>query len=78
MKAEELDKKFDAGEDIIDNLDLSKAKRPGLKTKRVSVDFPTWMVHKLDKEAMRLGITRQSVIKFWISEMFRKTSDQND
>jgi hypothetical protein len=78
MKAEELDKKFDAGEDIIDNLDLSKAKRPGLKTKRVSVDFPTWMVHKLDKESMRLGITRQSVIKFWISEMFRKTSDQND
>ncbi len=41
IKAEELDKKFDAGEDIIDNLDLSKAKRPGLKTKRVSVDFPT-------------------------------------
>lgn len=78
MKAEELDKKFDAGEDIIDNLDLSKAKRPGLKTKRVSVDFPTWMVHKLDKEAMRLGITRQSVIKFWISEMFRKTSDQDE
>ena len=75
MKAEELDKKFDAGEDIIDNLDLNKAKRPGLKTKRV---FPTWMVHKLDKEAMRLGITRQSVIKFWISEMFRKTSDQNE
>lgn len=76
MKAEEFDKQFDSGEDITEYLDLSKAKKPGFETKRVSVDFPSWMVQKLDKEAMKLGITRQSVIKFWISEMLRKTSGE--
>ena len=74
MKAEELDQKFDDGEDISEYLDLSKAKRSGLETKRVSVDFPAWMVQRLDKEAKKLGITRQSVIKFWVSEMLRKVS----
>lgn len=74
MKAKEFDKKFDEGEDILEYLDLTNAKKPGLQTKRVNVDFPAWMVRKLDKEAMRLGITRQSVIKFWISEMLDKVS----
>ena len=73
MKAKGLDKKFDQEEDILEFFDLSKSKRPGLETKRVSVDFPSWMVRRLDKEAVRLGITRQSVIKFWISEMLKKT-----
>lgn len=71
MKAKDLDKKFDNEEDILEYLDLSKAKKPGFDTKRVSVDFPSWMVQRLDKEAIRLGITRQSVIKFWISEMLK-------
>ncbi len=71
MKAKDLDKKFDNEEDILEYLDLSKAKKPGFDTKRVSVDFPSWMVQRLDKEAIRLGVTRQSVIKFWISEMLK-------
>lgn len=66
--AEEFDRSFDQGNDIIEYLDLDKAERPGLKPKRVSIDFPVWMVRELDREAQRLGITRQSVIKFWISE----------
>ena len=74
MKAEDFDHKFDEGDDILEYLDLSKTKKPGLETKRVSVDFPAWMIWKLDKEAKRLGITRQSVIKFWVSEMIRKVS----
>jgi hypothetical protein len=71
ISAEKLDEKFDLGEDIVEYLDLSKAKRPGLKPRRVSIDFPEWMVVELDHEAARLGIPRQSVIKVWISERLR-------
>ncbi len=68
MKASHFDKKFEAGEDITDLLDLKKARRPGLEAKRVNVDFPEWMVESLDREAHRLGITRQSLIKVWVAD----------
>ena len=69
MKAKDLDKIFDDGEvDINDYLDLSKAFRPGQEQKRVNVDFPVWMIDRLDREAGRLGVPRQSLIKFWIGE----------
>lgn len=68
MKAEEFDERFDRGEDITSELDLSKARRPGEEQRRVNVDFPTWMIESLDREARRLGVTRQSVIKMWIAE----------
>ncbi|OGP93415.1 MAG: CopG family transcriptional regulator [Deltaproteobacteria bacterium RBG_16_48_10] len=74
MKAKELDKKFDRGEDVLKNLDLSRASRPGREQKRINVDLPTWMIQSLDKEARRLGITRQSIIKVWIAERLQKTS----
>ncbi len=74
MKAEEFDKKFDNGEDILEYLDLEKARRPGLEQKRVNVDFPKWMIQSLDKEAKRLGVTRQSIIKIWIAERLKHTS----
>ena len=69
MKAKDLDKILDAGEvDINDYLDLSKAFRPGQEQKRVNVDFPVWMIDRLDREAGRLGVPRQSLIKVWIGE----------
>ena len=68
MKSEDFDKKFDAGENISEALDFSKASRPGREQKRINVDFPVWMIQSLDKEAKRLGIPRQSVIKFWLAE----------
>jgi hypothetical protein len=68
MKAEELDRLFDEGEDILEYFDLSSLKRPGLETKRVNVDFPQWMIDALDKEAQRLSVHRQSIIKMWISQ----------
>ncbi len=71
MKAEELDQKFDDGEDVLEHFDLSSLKRPGLEIKRVNVDFPQWMVDSLDHEATRLGIHRQAVIKFWIAERLK-------
>ncbi|MCH7825343.1 MAG: CopG family transcriptional regulator [Acidobacteria bacterium] len=67
MKAEEFDKKFDDGEDISEFLDLAKARRPGLEQKRVNVDFPVWMIQALDREATRIGIPRQSLIKMLIA-----------
>ncbi|MBA4371891.1 MAG: CopG family transcriptional regulator [Thermodesulfovibrio sp.] len=74
MKAKELDKKFDGGEDISQYLDLTKAKRPEQEQKRVNVDFPLWMIHSLDKEARRLGVPRQSIIKVWVAERLEKAS----
>lgn len=68
MKAIDFDKKFDDGEDVSEFLDLQKATRPNLKQKRVNVDFPQWMVSGIDKEATRLGVTRQSLIKMWLAE----------
>jgi hypothetical protein len=74
MKAEEFDKKFDKGEDVSKYLDITKARRPVQEQKRVNVDFPVWMIQLLDKEAKRLGVPRQSVIKLWISERLKKAS----
>lgn len=68
MKAKEFDKKFDMGEDISNILDLSNAKRPGQEQKRINIDFPVWMIQSLDKEAKRLGVPRQSIIKVWLAE----------
>ncbi|WP_031386570.1 type II toxin-antitoxin system BrnA family antitoxin [Desulfonatronum thiodismutans] len=69
MKAKDFDKKFDEGrQDIIDNLDLSTARRVNLEQKRINVDFPAWVVESLDREAARIGVTRQSIIKVWLVE----------
>ena len=68
MKAKSFDAKFDKGEDVTGVLDLSKTRRPLQEQRRVNVDFPTWMIESLDREAGRLGVTRQSVIKVWLAE----------
>lgn len=74
MKARDFDKQFDAGKDISKLLDLSKARRPEQEQKRVNVDFPLWMIHLLDREAKRLGVPRQSIIKVWVAERLEKAS----
>jgi hypothetical protein len=68
VKASEFDKKFDDGENILAELDVSRARRPGEETRRINVDFPAWMVTSMDREARRLGVTRQSIIKMWLAE----------
>ena len=72
MKARDLDRDFDAGKDVTRYLDLSKAHRPGHEQKRVNVDFPLWMVESLDREASRLGVPRQSLIKMLIARHLTK------
>ena len=74
MKARKLDRKFDEGQDITEYLDLERARRPSQEQKRVNVDFPIWMIQSLDREARRLGVPRQSVIKVWIAEKLEAVS----
>lgn len=68
MKAREFERKFETGEEIDDLVDWTKARRPNLDTRRVNVDFPGWVIEELDRQARRLGVTRQSLIKLWIAE----------
>ena len=73
MKAKEFDRKFDGGANVTRHLKRSAARRHGQEQKRVNVDFPVWMIHSLDKQAHRLGVPRQSVIKLWVAERLEKT-----
>ena len=74
MKAKKFDRDFDQGKDVTGALDLSKARRPKQEQRRVNVDFPTWMIEMLDKEASRLGVTRQSIIKVWLAERLEQST----
>ena len=71
VTTQEFDKLFEEGKDITEFWDLKTARREKLETRRVCVDFPKWMIQKLDQQAMKLGVTRQSLIKFWISEKLK-------
>ena len=73
MKAKKFEQQFDENVDITACLDLSKAKRVLQAQKRVNVDFPIWMIDSLDREASKLGVTRQSVIKVWLAERLEAT-----
>ncbi|MCP9800263.1 type II toxin-antitoxin system BrnA family antitoxin [Synechococcus sp. RedBA-s] len=68
MNSSDFDQRFDDGESVIEALDLGGARRIRLEQKRVNVDIPVWMIDQLDREASRLGVTRQSIIKVWLAE----------
>lgn len=68
MKASDFDARFDAGQDVSESLDLDAATRPNREIRRVNVDFPAWMLRELDREAARLGVNRQAIIKTWLAE----------
>ena len=77
MKAKDFDKKFDDNmDDVVGDLDAPKAKRPHQEQKRINVDFPVWMIDSLDKEASRLGVTRQSIIKVWLAERLEQQDNR--
>lgn len=71
MNAKELERKFDAGEDVLEYFDLSTLKRPGLEPEPVEISFPQWMVAAIDREAQRLGIQRDAIIKLWLAERLK-------
>ncbi|HEY5219660.1 MAG TPA: hypothetical protein VIJ16_07615 [Gemmatimonadaceae bacterium] len=72
IKATEFDRAFDRGENLSRHLDSAKAHRPGLEQRRVNVDFPAWIIDSLDREAARLGVTRQSLVKIWIADRLER------
>ena len=74
MKAKKFEQQFDDGVDVTASLDLPRARRVLQEQKRVNVDFPTWMIDSLDREASKLGVTRQSVIKVWLAERLEATA----
>ena len=74
MKAKKFDADFDSNKAVTGALDLAKARRPLREQKRVNVDFPAWMIESLDKEASRLGVTRQSIIKVWLAERLEQSA----
>ena len=78
MKAKKFDADFDNGKDVTEALDISKARRPLQKLRRVNVDFPDWMIESLDREASRLGVTRQSIIKVWLAERLEQAAGNRD
>ena len=73
VKAKDFDEAFDRGEDVTDYLNTSKVRRVNEELRRVNIDFPVWVISSLDREARRLGVTRQSLVKMWIAQKF----DQN-
>ena len=75
MKDREFDEAFERGDDMLEYLDLESARRPNQEIKRVNVDFPVWMVDSLDREAKRLGVTRQSVIKVYLAQRLEKAAN---
>ena len=77
MKAKKFDAEFDAGRDVTAALDVAKARRPLQKQRRVNVDFPEWMIESLDKEASRIGVTRQSIIKVWLAERLEQVAAEH-
>lgn len=79
MKAKDFDRKFDVGrKDVVEDLDLSTARRVNQDQKRINVDFPAWVVEALDREAARIGVTRQSIIKVWLVERLQAEAARGD
>jgi hypothetical protein len=72
VKASKFDREFEEGKDVSQYLDITQARRPGLEQRRVNVDFPVWMIDSLDREAARLGVPRQSLVKVWIAERLER------
>ena len=77
---DELEWRFDAGEDITPYMDFSTARHPNKEraARRISMDIPEDMVRGLDHAAARMGVNRQAVIKVWLSERLDEEADRED
>lgn len=78
VKAKDFDEAFDRGDDVTEHLDLSTARRVNTQVRRVNVDFPEWVIASLDKEARRIGISRQSLLKMWIADRLDQAAEDQD
>jgi len=58
----------DSGDELTAHLDLAHATRPGCEVQRVNVDFPVDLLRAIDREARRIGVTRQAFIKLRLAD----------
>jgi hypothetical protein len=72
MKAKELDEKFDNNENVLEYFDLTNIRRPGWENQELNIEFPQWMIQAIEREARRLGVNSESLIKVWIGERLEK------
>jgi predicted DNA binding CopG/RHH family protein len=70
--ARNLEARFEAGEDMLADFELTKAARPLLKKERINLDIPHWMILRIDQVASRKGMARQSQIKQWLAEKLKE------
>lgn len=72
LTAEQIDKKFDDGEDVLEYFDLENpqvnAPMRSVEQKRVTLTMPEWMIQGLDKQAADLAISRNAVINTYLAE----------
>jgi len=71
-----FERQFDAGESVLKYFDKDNPIRPN-KMQRLTLDLPGWTVSALNKEALRIGITRQSLIKTLIDAGLRSAGHRN-
>jgi hypothetical protein len=66
---EEFDRRFDAGEDIHDLIDMTKAKiiRRGKKV-RITLDIAEELAQEIDQIRLNIGVERAALIKIWLHE----------
>ena len=63
----------DAGESLLPHLELDKAVRPGRHVQRVNVDFPVDLLSAIDREAKRIGVSRQAFIKLRLADTLARS-----
>lgn len=78
VTSEDIDRIFDEGGEVLPHADMSTFERPNqlAKQKRVSVDMTPHMVARLDERALQIGISRQALIKVWISDRLNQEDER--
>ncbi|GAB4406110.1 MAG: hypothetical protein OHK0032_00910 [Thermodesulfovibrionales bacterium] len=69
----EFDRRFEAGEDIHDLIDMSEAKiiRHGKKV-RLTLDIAESLVKDIDDIRQKIGVDRGALIKVWLHERVKQ------
>lgn len=72
LTAEQIDKKFDDGEDVLEYFYLENpqvnAPLRSVEQKRVTLTMSEWMIQELDKQAANLAVSRNAVINTYLAE----------
>ena len=73
LSAAEIEALHESGGDMQPHMDLGSVRQPGRETQRVNVDFPLEFLERIDAEADRIGVTRQSWIKTVLAQELKRT-----